>query len=131
MATQLNSSCTQAMQPDLRSFIVFDQITAGLGHFEVVDDWNSPHLRAGDVALIDYSDNEPCHGELFVVQWQSAPDPEIVEVFWMPKLGCWGTRVTCAELEGVRRCGDWGYTDRGMADRILGRVVGIYEGAGA
>lgn len=127
MATQINSNCSEAMQPGLRSFIVFDQLPTELRQFQVLNDWNSPHLRSGDIALVDHSDNTPSHGELFLIQWQSAPNPEIVEVFWMPKPGCWGTRVTCSEIGGVSRLGDWGYNDRAMRERIVGRVVGIFQ----
>lgn len=60
---------TTPQQPGLRSFIVHDSMPAGCAAYLVTDELNAPHLRPGDVAVIDTADREPTPGELFVIGW--------------------------------------------------------------
>lgn len=63
---------TDALQPGLRSFIVYDALPPGCIAFEVPDDTSLPHVRAGEFVVIDPEDKEPAKGELFAITWKSS-----------------------------------------------------------
>ncbi len=73
----------QPQQPDLRAFVVYDRLPAGCTAYHVTDTKNAPHLRPGDVAIIDPGDCEPAAGELFVIKWGSGVC-DIVETIYSP-----------------------------------------------
>jgi hypothetical protein len=57
----------QPQQPDLRAFVLYDRLPVGCTAYPVNDNRNAPHLRVGDIAVIDPSDRDPAAGELFVI----------------------------------------------------------------
>ncbi|MDP1026289.1 hypothetical protein Q5H91_03620 [Sphingomonas sp. KR1UV-12] len=57
----------EPQQPTLRPFIVYDEAPAGCIPFLVTNDDTAPHLRPGDVALVDTTDRVPAD-DLFVVR---------------------------------------------------------------
>ena len=135
MATSVDSTPAPAMQPGFRSFIVYDRLPEGCATFPVTDDSNAPHLRAGEMVVIDTADHQPFDGELFAIQWQSG-SRQIVETFHLPKLTGWcvgplESAGVAGPLDGAlqpqgRWC-DFGYREAALSERILGRVVGILE----
>lgn len=70
---------TTPMQPELRPFIVYDEVPPGCATFFVSDDRTAPLLRPGDVVIFDRQDHEPADGELFVIQHDRG-DREISQV---------------------------------------------------
>ena len=60
-------------QPGLRSFIVYDALPAGHAAYPVMDNRNEPHLHVGDIVVVDPNDTMPSDGELFLMEWKSAP----------------------------------------------------------
>ncbi|WP_333605969.1 hypothetical protein [Novosphingobium sp.] len=65
---------TDATQPGLRSFIVYDELPAGCIAFEVPDSTSLPHVRPGEFVVIDPEDRDPAEGELFAITWKSSFD---------------------------------------------------------
>jgi hypothetical protein len=37
----------------------------------ITDDDSAPHLRVGEFAVVDTSDTDPQHGEVYMVRWSS------------------------------------------------------------
>ena len=57
------------MAEPLRALPLFGSCPAGCQlHIETTEA-NDPHIRAGEFAVIDPTDCEPVHGELFLVRW--------------------------------------------------------------
>lgn len=129
-------------QPDLRSFIVMDQLPPSCVSYEVESNEVTPHLRTGDFAVIDTSDREPVNGELYLIEWQSGRR-QLVEVrrFARPEClagwdgvteywsFCWWKSVH--DLRGndvdMPRWQDGPYRTECATSRIVGQVVGIYQ----
>lgn len=133
------------MPPRLRSFIIYDDLPPGCIAFEAPDDTALPHLRAGEVAVIDTRDQVPMHGEMFLVHYQSSNQPCLLEttrrvieagpVWWLHPTN---RQRSKAELKRRIRCGlgfvlsDGPYDaapgrDQYVRDLIQGRVIGILE----
>lgn len=146
----------QPQQPDLRAFIVHDRLPAGCIAYPVTDEKNAPHLRPGDIAIVDPSDCLPSTGELFVIEWQSG-GTDIVET-WSQTMKaacgpkgkvidtvCWKVAASARSrsyadtVDRLRRGGFVGWVDgpyptegpyAGALNRKLrGRVIGILEPA--
>jgi hypothetical protein len=133
-----------AQQPGLRSFIVYGELPEGCLAMEVMDNKGRPHVRKGEIVVIDPSQREPINGDMFVVEWLNG-DRQVVETRTQnlkvhPRDGsppefrdCWFAewQATITNLAGTEatthRWGDGPYNEQGMQDKIVGRVVGIYE----
>jgi hypothetical protein len=61
-----------AMQA-VRALTLFDTVPAGCVLHPVTDDDNAPHLRAGEFAIVDATDTEPQHGEVYLVRFHRRP----------------------------------------------------------
>lgn len=116
-------------QPDLRAFIVYDHLPQGFTTYPVTDEANAPHLRPGDIAIIDPADREPSNGEMFVIEWQSGGS-DIVET-WSERMkaGCGPNReiidTVCWKVAGSNRA----RTAAGVMERLrAGRLVGWVDG---
>ena len=57
-----------ALQP-IRALEVFSTVPAGHTLHPQRDDAHAPHIRAGEFAVIDPTDREPEHGELFLIEF--------------------------------------------------------------
>jgi hypothetical protein len=135
MASTAHTTPAPAMQPGLRSFIVYDRLPEGCAAFPVTDNRNAPHLAAGDMVVIDTRDHDPSEGELFAVEWMSGRR-EVVETFHLPKIPGWCVGPLAPQmpmaLDGTvvtmpgRWC-DFPYRHEALADRLIGRVIGILE----
>ncbi|WP_230629336.1 S24/S26 family peptidase [Sphingomonas sp. Leaf37] len=125
----------KAQQPTLRSFIVYDRLPAGCLAYPVTDEANAPHLRPGDIAIIDTADREPANGDLFVIDWQSGGS-DIVET-WSQRMqaGCGPNReiidTVCWKVAGSNRARTAaGVMERMRAGRLVGWVDGPYATEG-
>ncbi len=139
MASNAFSTPAPAQQPTLRSFIVCDRLPEGCVAYPVTDETNAPHLRPGDIAIIDPTDREACLGELFVVQWNSG-GTDIVEA-WPQQMAdalCWkvgsSNRARSAGAVVDRLCAgqpvgwvDGPYRAEALNQKLRGKVVGILE----
>ena len=68
------SALPNPMQPELRAFIVYNQLPAGCIAFPITTDNSEPHLRKGDIAVVDTREREGVEHELFVIEWgRNAP----------------------------------------------------------
>lgn len=141
MAQAKTTSTTQVTpvpfrhQPELRALMVLPAIPPGHMTFPVTDDTFMPHLRPGELAVIDMSDRQPENGELFLIGYaatyltgpgikhrlcqtlqraRSAKEAE--PTFWFAR-------------HGMRRgCyGDGDFTTDYLSEKLVGRVVGIFE----
>src|SRR5690242_15073099 len=61
-------------QQEYRALTFFDRLPRAHKTFLVRDDGSEPHLWSGEHAVIDASDREPQHGELYLVQDGNAGD---------------------------------------------------------
>ena len=141
---------SQAPQPGLRSFIVYDHIPAGCIAFEMQNDDFDPHIRLGDFALIDTNDRDPIHEEFFLIDWKSRHEDNRYELAMLTlRAGRYGTDAGKCEpgflwflssynptqhfsLAGKPilppiRWADGPYQEEQAIERILGRVIGIYQ----
>lgn len=128
-----------ALQPGLRSFIIYDHLPDGCEVFEVTDGRAHPHICAGEFAIFDPADTDPMHGEMFLMEWDSGRrglvelGRRILVTDSGDAAACWtahwamalapiktGTAVT-------ERWGDGPYLASGIAPKLRGRVVGIYK----
>jgi hypothetical protein len=139
----------------IRALTMYDHVPGGCILQPVTDDDNAPHLRAGEFAIVDTTDTEPQHGELYLVRFRKRarwPKP-FEEVCYIQQviatqhryrdetfIGFW---TQCLNFEpyceiGQRRPGLVPeISHRSMADgprianeiqkALIGRVVGIYQ----
>lgn len=56
-------------QPELRALMLLDALPPGCITIHVPDDRFGPHLREGELAIIDTTDVEPTIGEFFVIAY--------------------------------------------------------------
>ena len=122
----------------LRALTLHDVVPAGCRTMPVLDDWHAPHLRLGEMAVVDPSDRELQHGELYAVAYASGPD--IVQAAWRTtgNLTAWwaialdrprGPDGFAAWVEAGRviPMADGPYRPGALEDMVLGRVVGILQ----
>jgi hypothetical protein len=56
-------------QPALRALTPFKSLPPAHKTFEVTRDGAEPHLNVGEFAVVDTTDREVQHGELYLIQW--------------------------------------------------------------
>jgi hypothetical protein len=132
------------MQP-IRALTLLDAVPAGCILHLVADDDSAPHLRAGEFAIVDTTDTEPQHGEVYLVRW-SHGGPSLRQLlarshtcdgqsyvgFWTRCLNFEPYREDRTQAGRIRLI-----SHRSMADgprladviqkSLIGRVVGIYS----
>ena len=63
-----SSSCS-GPQGSFRALTLFEMLPPGHVALRVEDDASEPHLHRGEYAIVDTTDRDPVHGELFMVQF--------------------------------------------------------------
>lgn len=137
MASIRPTTSASAQQPGLSSFLVCDRLPEGCVTYPVLDRRHEPLLKVGEWVIVDPEDREPRGGELFVIQWQSGGAPSVVELQQMRSCSLWavGARHRGTNAKALvfgqpgEIVGDFGYRSEQLAERLLGRVVGILEPA--
>ena len=127
---------------EIRALTVLDAVPAGCRAMAVLDNRNAPHLRPGEVAVVDIVDCDLAHGELYAVQFGSGPS--ITQALWRRHgdQGHWWTYTLnrprdWPETEAWMRGGktvpsaDGPYRPGGLEEKILGRVIGLLQPATA
>jgi hypothetical protein len=132
-------------QPGLRALTLFDTLPQGHVTFSVTEDGAEPHLRRNEYAVIDTTDREPQHGELFLIQHEGSsrrryivhvrrsyanitgPGAEKSLVWWTGDLR--GFRRTSEEASGgipvYAGLSDGPYRTEHLQTKLIGRVVGV------
>ncbi len=123
---------------EIRALTLLDAVPAGCRAMAVLDDKNAPHLRLGEVAVIDPADCGLVHGELYAVQFGRGPS--ITQALWRrhDDQGHWWTHTLnrpCdwPETDAWMRAGktvpaaDGPYRSGGLEEKILGRVIGLLQ----
>ncbi len=141
-------------QPELRVLMMFPSLPPGHMTFPVPNDRFEPHLRQGELAVVDMADHRPAHGELFLISFPAPRSSsglayEIVQMrsrrmgnpgaegvapvigwtacFWMPP-------TNREEYQRLLRAGQTGtcdgpYSEAYATSRLVGRIVGIFTPA--
>jgi hypothetical protein len=140
-------------QPNFRALTMFESLPPGHVTFWVRDNTCAPHLRENEYAVVDTTDREPVHGELFIVQWQSgerrraivqaragreriAANAEPESIWWLgqglvPPLNTEqiDAAVNAAAKRGTIACiggrSDGLYLAADLRQKLIGRVVGV------
>ncbi len=70
-------------QPELRAFVSYDRLPANCIAFPITNEDSIPHLRPGDVAVVDPSQRDPVERELFVIEYGRThrPSRHVVELW--------------------------------------------------
>jgi hypothetical protein len=110
----------------------------------VSEDGSAPHLDVGEYAVIDTTDRELQHGELYLIQYNgherrryivqvtssycniTGPGAEDSLVWWTCDLR--GFRRTDQKLDGIpvfAGLSDGPLTGAGLRSRLLGRIIGV------
>jgi hypothetical protein len=139
---------------EIRALTVFESMPAGCILQAVTDDSCDPHLRVGEFALVDTTDREPQHGELYVMGHKNIYDELRCSIHQV--------RATIERDIRYRKYQAWWYGPlvpaafpakghitmeaamqrplrmvltegpmilKGIREKIVGRVIGIYEAA--
>jgi hypothetical protein len=135
---------TQGRSSELRALTVFDLLPAKHVSFLVNKDGAEPHLREGEYAVVDTTDREPQHGELYVIQYEGHERRRhLVQVrsAWLNITGP-GAKPSqvwwCGDLRGYRKTdermlgcpvyaglSDGPYRTEHLQSKLIGRVVGV------
>jgi hypothetical protein len=133
-----------AQQPGLRSFIVYGEMPEGCIAIRIDDNRAAPHVRPGDVVIVDPRDREPMPGEMFVIEWMNGKR-QVVETRKQrltvhPRDGgaaerqdCWFAewQMTIHGLGGgedqTQRWADGPYSENALTEKLVGRIVGIFD----
>jgi hypothetical protein len=88
------SALPTPQQPELRAFIVYKHLPEGCIAFPITTDDSVPHLRKGDIAVVDTGDREGAERELFVIEYgrtsPRGPTRHVVELFTKQHTGSGG-----------------------------------------
>ena len=123
---------------EYRALQVMAQIPEGCTLFPVMDDNSDPHLRLGEIAVVDTTDREPQHGEVYVIQWSSGRrcitqliGPGFAGFVSSAKKDHWWTGALTYRQSvpghGEVRMIDGPRSKSGIRKALIGRVVGILE----
>jgi hypothetical protein len=131
-------------QPGLRALTLFDTLPQGHVTFLVTEDGAEPHLRRNEYAVIDTTDREPQHGELYLVQSQSGvrrryivhatrsyanitgPGAADSEVWWLGDLrGFRQTREKIGNIPIMAGLSDGPFRAENLQSKLVGRIVGV------
>jgi hypothetical protein len=124
---------------------MFDHVPGGCILQPVTDDDSAPHLRAGEFAIVDTTDTEPQHGEVYLVQFSRRKSIQQLLArshtyegrsfigFWTSCLNFEPYVEAAVRTPGQISC----ISHRSMADgprtadviqkSLIGRVIGIYQ----
>jgi hypothetical protein len=122
---------------EYRALEVITQVPEGCMLFPVMDDNSDPHLRRGEIAVVDTADREPQHGEVYVIQWSSGHrcitqlvgpgftgfSPAEKDHWWTGPL----TRRESVPGHGDLRMIDGPRSKEAMRKALVGRVVGLVQ----
>jgi hypothetical protein len=133
-----------AHQPGLRALTVIDTLPQGHVTFLVTEDGAEPHLRRNEYAVIDTTDREPQHGELYLTQSQggvrrryivhatrsfaniTGPGAADSEVWWLGDLrGFRQTREEIGNIPIMAGLSDGPLRAENLQSKFIGRVVGV------
>ena len=89
--------------------------------FAVLTQRHAPHLRYGEIALVDLNDHRPVSGELFVIQWSNG-ERAITQL--VCKRGSWFTG-DFGPSSPFGRVLDGPRSEEHMRGALIGRIVGI------
>lgn len=123
---------------EVRALTVLASVPTGCRAMPMPDDRNDPHLRRGEVAILDLADCALVHGELFVVQYGSGP--AIMQAVWrttgdlsawwalcLNRPKDWPEAQAWMAAGRALPMGDGPYRPGGLEERTLGRVIGILQ----
>lgn len=135
-------SAATPQQPGLRAFVVYDRALSYHLPFPVTNDDTAPLLHHGDTVLVDTRQRDPISKELFLIEWLSGqrqivlcwhprckPDHPIAKLFNVgrykpdPRLAEWCPPNGDEPL----RWADGPYSATALAQKLIGRVVGLLE----
>lgn len=131
------SAATIAPGTAHHAFPTYTRLPLGCVAHRLDDDRHAPHLCAGDFAVIDRCDRDFSHGELYLVHFangarvlQAVRRPhgvEQIDGIWLEALDKTGGRSTNELLAGTAYLSDGPLRPECLADKLLGRVVGVYR----
>lgn len=138
---------------EYRALTLYDAAPADCGAVLVPDDAFAPHLKAGEIAIVDPEDNEPIAGEIYLVTIDSPREPDgivlrLVQlrprpcrsaqtdeevVGWMMHFSLIRPRPPGFSMEellrdlrsGRERLCDGPLSEVGMRRKIVGRLIGV------
>ena len=135
---------TQGRSNELRALTIFDRLPAKHSTLLTTEDGAEPHLCKGEFAVVDTTDREPQHGELYVIQYQgherrrrliqltssqlniTGPGAKPSLVWWCGDLRGW--RKTDEKMLGCpvyAGLSDGPYETEHLQEKLIGRVVGV------
>ena len=128
----------EPLQPELRAYVSFDRLPPNCIAFVVQNEESFPHLRPGEIAIVDTEQRDPVRNELFLVEYGRSSRPcRCVAELWTRQhrnsdgefTGWWsGAYARRREAVFGRRIAcDGPLLEQDMKDVVLGRVVGILE----
>jgi hypothetical protein len=129
-------------QGEFRALTQFEKLPPDHATFLVDDDGSEPHLQNGEYAVIDTSDREPAHGEIYLIQFSehsrryikqlkhdyvniTGPEAEPSLVWWVCELR--GFRKTHERSHGVpifAGLSEGPYQTANVGKILIGRIVG-------
>ncbi|WP_019905679.1 S24 family peptidase [Methylobacterium sp. 77] len=141
-------SASPVITQELRALLVCDALPAGCIAKPVKDDSLAPHLRPGELAIVDTTDCDPIHGELFFVAWtgsqahDGSEDGDLVQAYrrelnvgatawWVGSMQ--RPRPSAQAVARALAIGDYStfgwsngpYRDGILERQIRGRVIGV------
>lgn len=118
---------------EYRALEVMEQVPAGCRGVLVMDDRFAPHLRCGEFAVVDVTDEPPQLGEIYVtkIEKPTAPGGYVWRFAQVVRGFAGDTTGACVafanRIPGQMHMVDGPYTDSYWATQCLGRVVGVIE----
>lgn len=143
MTSQLSTRGPRSVPPDLAQLRIFDSVPRWAIAHAASDDSAAPLIRVGEVAVVEGDGCVgivPEDGGLYLIEYVTKPHTrygnerrtrDIIRAS-RDRRGGWWARPHAAQGTGALPiiCSDGPYRDElALAERILGRVVGIYRPA--
>ncbi|WP_155931835.1 hypothetical protein [Methylopila sp. 73B] len=127
------------MTAEYRALTLYSEPPAGCIVFPITREGFEPHLRLGEIAIVDKSDKDLVNGELYVVGVRSPMVPDgvakhLAQVWAREYRGLDGEPFTGwwwgdLNREGRLRLSEGPMLAEGLARMIVGRVIGLYAPA--
>ncbi|GLK68112.1 hypothetical protein [Hansschlegelia plantiphila] len=138
-----------AAQTEYRALTIYSAPPTGCIVFPVTRNGFEPHLRLGEIAIVDSGDRELQNGELYVIRWNHPLEPDgikaLVQIWPRTHRGTDGNSFAAWWVGSLNRPREAGEVEQWLKERrplscserpfradhlrekLVGRVIGIYQ----
>ena len=116
-----------------RAIVSFAALPTNCVAVPVADNASFPHLRVGDIAVVDTTEREPIEHGLFVIEYEGGRGRQQIVELWTKPSGWWNgacrsqphAHLTIVDAADGPYSGEDG--EAYLSSKLRGRVIGVLE----